>query len=60
MKRSEIAAAMNALRERTWHYCLVCNKRFSGIKKAKFCSNACRQKNKYAKAKAGKLIPPAV
>lgn len=51
MDKSQIAAALSALRKTSWHYCQVCNKRFSGISTAKFCSNACRQKNKYAKKK---------
>jgi hypothetical protein len=29
----------------------TCRKWFSGIKIAKFCSNACRQRAKYTKAK---------
>lgn len=40
-------AALAALRGRHWHQCQSCGKRFSGIKTAKFCSNACRQKAKY-------------
>jgi len=46
-------AALAAMRRTTWHYCAEpsCGKRFSGIKKAKFCSNACRQKAKYQRAK---------
>lgn len=58
MKRSEIAAAMSALRRTTWHNCGVCGKRFSGILTAKFCSNACRQANKYAKIKAAREAKP--
>jgi predicted nucleic acid-binding Zn ribbon protein len=47
-------AALAALRRRTWHLCAVCGKRFSGIAKAIYCSNACRQKAKYARSrKAG-------
>jgi hypothetical protein len=54
MKRSEVGAALSALRKTTWHLCAEpsCGKRFSGIATAKFCSNACRQKAKYAKKKA--------
>jgi ribosomal protein L34E len=44
-------AALAALRRTTWHQCHVCGKRFSGIKTAKFCSNACRQAAKYKRAK---------
>ena len=44
-------AALAALRRTTWHYCRVCGKRFAGITKAVYCSNACRQKAKYKRAK---------
>ena len=54
MDKSKIGAALSALRKTTWHYCAepTCGKRFAGIAKAKFCSNACRQRAKYAKVKA--------
>lgn len=52
MDKSKIAAALSAMRKTHWHYCAVCNKRFSGIAKAVYCSNACRQKAKYARKKA--------
>jgi hypothetical protein len=60
MDKSKIGAALNALRETHWHYCAEpsCGKRFSGIKLAKFCSNACRQRAKYTKAKAARVKPP--
>lgn len=45
-------AALAALRRTTWHYCLVCGKRFSGIAKAVYCSNACRQKAKHQREKS--------
>jgi hypothetical protein len=45
-------AALAALRRTSWHQCLSCGKRFSGISTAKFCSNACRQKAKYKRVKA--------
>jgi ribosomal protein L34E len=44
-------AALAALRRRTRHRCAQCGKRFSGIAKALYCSNACRQKAKYERAK---------
>jgi ribosomal protein L34E len=44
-------AALAAKRRRTWHQCAQCGKRFSGIAKAVYCSNACRQKAKYARGK---------
>jgi hypothetical protein len=52
MDKAKIGAALSALRKTTWHYCASCQKRFAGISKAKFCSNACRQKAKYARKKA--------
>ena len=45
-------AALAALRKTAWHYCPVCCKRFSGIARAVYCSNACRQKAKYLRGKA--------
>ena len=56
MKRADIGAALASLRKTSWHLCQnpKCGKRFSGIVTAKFCSNACRQAAKYAKAKAPK------
>ena len=46
-------AVLAAMRGKHWHYCAEpsCGKRFSGIKTAKFCSNACRQRAKYTKQK---------
>jgi hypothetical protein len=60
MDKSKIGAALSALRGTHWHYCAwpECGKRFSGIKKARFCSNACRQKNKYAKVRAAREHGP--
>ena len=60
MNKSKIGAALVALRPTFWHYCAnpACGKRFSGINTAKFCSNACRQANKYAKKKAAAVTPP--
>jgi hypothetical protein len=53
MKPGQVLAAM---RRRTWHYCPVCEKRFSGIKKAVYCSNACRQKAKHRRrAQEGRI-----
>lgn len=45
-------AALAALRRRSWHVCPIDGKRFSGIAKAIYCSNACRQKAKHQRAKA--------
>jgi predicted nucleic acid-binding Zn ribbon protein len=44
-------AALAAMRRTTWHHCPVCSKRFSGTSRAKFCSNACKQKDKYRRSK---------
>lgn len=52
--KAQIGAALSALRKTSWHYCASCGKRFAGISTAKFCSNACRQKAKYAKIKAAR------
>lgn len=52
-----LGAALSALRHTSWHRCQVCEKRFSGIAKAVYCSNRCRQAAKYARKKAAK--PPA-
>lgn len=59
MDKAKIGAALGALRQTTWHYCANpnCGKRFSGIKQAKFCSNACRQAVKYAKKRTAKDHP---
>ena len=48
------AAALAALNQRIPHTCPVCGKTFTGLKIARYCSNRCRQANKYAKTKAGK------
>ena len=60
MDKAKIGAALASLRGTHWHYCAEpsCGKRFSGIKQAKFCSNACRQRAKYAKIKAARDKPP--
>jgi hypothetical protein len=58
MDKSKIGSALSALRKTTWHYCAEpsCGKRFAGILKARYCSNACRQRAKYTRKKA---TPPA-
>ena len=50
-----IGAALASLRGRQWHFCKICEKRFSGIKTAIFCSNRCRQKEKYKKQAKQKM-----
>lgn len=46
--RSEIAAENKKL-DKIAHKCVICGIGFEAAKAAKYCSNACRQKNKYAK-----------
>jgi len=48
-------AALAALRGRHWHVCISCGKRFSGIKTAVYCSNACRQKAKYKRKRTNNV-----
>lgn len=40
---------MNKLRKIIEHQCPVCKEKFMALNQAKFCSNRCRQANKYAK-----------
>ena len=47
---SETGRALKAL-DKKEKVCDICKKEFIGSGKAKFCSNACRQKNKYLKSK---------
>jgi hypothetical protein len=47
---SRAARALAGMRKRIWHICAVCEKRFSGLKTAVYCSNACRQKAKYRRS----------
>lgn len=61
-KGAALGAALAALRKRSWHVCAVCEKRFSGISKAIYCSNACRQKAKHKRSKwvpVDAMLPPA-
>ena len=47
-------AALAAMRTIVDHNCIVCNKTFKAMKKAKFCSNRCKQKDKYERSKLNK------
>ena len=47
-------AALSALRRTTWHICPVCGVSFLALTRAKFCSNRCRQKDKYARSRAAR------
>jgi len=49
---SSPASALAKLRRKVRHKCPVCEKSFVGIKKAVYCSNACRQKAKYRRTRA--------
>ena len=55
----KLGSALAALRRTHWHYCYICNKRFSGIKTARYCSNACRQKAKYRRAEVIRRSTPS-
>jgi hypothetical protein len=48
---SRPARQLAALRRRHSKECAVCGKGFKAIAKARYCSNACRQRAKYARSK---------
>lgn len=48
---SRAAKELAGLRKRVGHTCPICGKQFEAIKKAVYCSNACRQKAKYWRQK---------
>ena len=50
--RSEVGKKRAAQREVVEHTCEWCGKKFHALKIAVFCSNRCRQANKYAQVKA--------
>jgi len=54
------AAELAKMRRKYDHKCEWCGKEFRGINVALFCSNACRQANKYSKQKAkiAAMVPP--
>lgn len=39
---------------KTQRVCIVCTNSFEGTQRAKFCSNACKQKDKYQRSKTKK------
>jgi predicted nucleic acid-binding Zn ribbon protein len=45
-------SALSAMRRTTWHICPVCGASFLALARAKFCSNRCKQADKYARQKA--------
>lgn len=55
------AALLALMRKKHDHVCAwgPCSKAFRGINTAKFCSNACRQANKYSKVKTMKATAVA-
>jgi ribosomal protein L34E len=40
-----------ALRKKVRHVCAECGEPFEAIKTARFCSNACKQRDKYRRSK---------
>jgi len=48
---SKAARELAALRRKVNHKCGTCGTGFRGNKTARYCSNACRQKAKYKRAK---------
>lgn len=53
-QRSEAAALLSSHRKRVTVSCAVCSTEFKGLTTAVYCSNACRQRAKYARMKAAK------
>lgn len=45
---------LGAMRRRINHVCPICGRTFVAIRKARFCSNRCRQAEKYRKTKAAR------
>jgi hypothetical protein len=54
-KLSSMSASSLAKSSKRLKVCEVCKKEFEGIGKAKFCSNACRQKDKHKRSKETNL-----
>lgn len=46
---STAGARLAAMRRQVTHLCQQCQEPFTGIMQAKYCSNACRQRAKYAR-----------
>lgn len=51
-KQLSPGAALAAQRRTTVHECVICGKPFVALARALTCSNACRQKAKYRRARA--------
>ena len=49
---SKKASELAGMRKQVKHECVVCHNEFEGIKQAKYCSNACRQKAKHGREKS--------
>ena len=56
---SEKASELAGMRKTVTHECAICGDEFEGIKQAKYCSNACRQKAKYQRSQKGLAGIPA-
>lgn len=46
-----LGSQLAALRRRVPHKCAICQKEFTALSKARYCSNACRQKAAYYRRK---------
>jgi predicted nucleic acid-binding Zn ribbon protein len=55
---SNPGAALAALRRHVAHTCAVCGKAFSGLSRARYCSNRCRQAAKYARQRSARPDGP--
>ncbi|WP_198266682.1 hypothetical protein [sulfur-oxidizing endosymbiont of Gigantopelta aegis] len=44
-------ATLASMRKKELKKCVVCREEFLGLKRAKFCSNKCKQKDKYQRSK---------
>jgi len=53
-KKKSPGSALAAMRKIITHSCFVCNEKFEGTTRAKFCSNKCKQADKYKRSKINK------
>lgn len=51
MTTETAGAILASMRKKEVKICPVCDKEFTGLKRAKFCSNKCKQKDKYIRSK---------
>ena len=47
-------SALSAMRRKTAHTCPVCGATFVALTRAKFCSNRCKQKDKYERSRGSR------